>query len=119
MSLTTTDFTRLEIAELREDVNKYHPGVHPFYIQALMPDQPIIDEPTPKPNKVSNLINDKTTKPLIITDEITMGSNIMIPLPREYTLGYPNKWIPKGTRFLIAFIGRDVNNPKIVGRVDN
>lgn len=117
MISTTTDLLRIEVGQLRENVNKYHPGIHPFYIEAIMPDQSIVDEPTPKPNVVRNLVNDNTTKPLIKTDTVIQGSNIMIYVPREFTLSYPEKWIPKGTKFLVAFIGKDINNPRIVGRM--
>ena len=40
-------------------------------------------------------------------------------MPKEYTVYYGRRIIPKGTRFIVAFIGGNLNDIKIVARYDS
>lgn len=111
------DLSLIKIAVLCETVNKYRPGVHSFYITSLMPlvSQSNID--TTVPNVVNNIVNDKTTKPKIVTSNISTSSTVSLYLPKEHTRWYPTKYIPAGTKFVATFTDGDINKLKIVGRL--
>lgn len=92
--------------------NKYEPGYQTFYIQAL--------NPMNMKSAVKNIT--KVRNPNIInkdrfnTGSIESGSNIMIEMPKEVVRNFPTKFVPPGTRFIISFLGGDINKPMVVGR---
>ena len=47
-----------------------------------------------------------------------MENTIEIKIPLEYTYFYDGYVIPAGTRFIVAYIGANVNDIKIIGRYD-
>ena len=50
------------------------------------------------------------------TASVICASNLLLELPKEVARNYPKKFIPPGTRFLVAFIGGDLTKPVIIGR---
>jgi hypothetical protein len=101
-------------AILYETVDKYETqGVkHPFWIKALVPLESESGR-TININK-SNIYNkDKTW---LATYTMTSRRTIDLIIPKYILLDYPKKYIPKGTRFLVAFIGGNLNDPQIIGR---
>lgn len=101
-----------EVGILTSVCNKYKPGYQTFYVQALNPLN--YKSNTFSTTKVysSNIIN--ANKPS--SGSINIGSNIRVELPKEVTRHFPTKFIPPGTRFIISFLGGDINKPVVVGR---
>ena len=42
-----------------------------------------------------------------------------LKVPKEYTYFYEGDVMPAGTKFIVAFIGGNINDIKIIGRYDN
>lgn len=109
-----SDYNFIHEAILYETVNKYEKqGIkHPFYIKALVPLEKEAGQ-TINIDK-SNIYN----KDLNWLSTYTMTSEITIDLflPKYLMMDYPSKYIPKGTKFLVAFIGGNLNNCQIIGR---
>ena len=101
------DNLRLEIAILQEDVKSQDPGEANFKIPAIM-----TGEYTPTKNSANKKIYKGTTTKTTFDDEITLK------VPLEYTAFFGKRIVPKGTKFIVAFIGGDINNIRIVGRYD-
>ena len=102
---------RQEIAVLQEDINKYAPpSAAKFTIPAMMGSY-IKEQSTP--NSSSNIQN--KTNNLGIT-KTTVSNYVTLAVPKEYVISYPYKYVPKGTRFIVGFIGGDITNAKIIGR---
>lgn len=101
-------------AILYEDVDRDEElGIkHPFYIKALVPLE----------KELGQVINiDKSNiynKDLSWLSTYTMTSEITIDLyiPRYLIMDYPEQFIPKGTKFLVVFVGGNINNIQIIGR---
>lgn len=106
-----SNFTQ-EIAVLQEDINKYSPpsGGAKFTIPALMGDTSV-DKTTP--NNSSNIVNKNNNLGITRT---TTSNYVTLEVPREYAISYPEKYIPKGTMFIVGFIGGDITSAKITGR---
>lgn len=112
MNYSNYNFTQEAI--LYETVNKYeYPMVkHPFYIKALVPFE----------TEVGRTINIQRSKIMnkslswLATD--TMYSEITLDLyiPRYLLNDFTEKYIPKGTKFLVTFVGGNINNCQLIGR---
>ena len=92
------DNLRLEIAVLQEDIDPKNPGTARFKIPTLLTEDTVASIQTANTNIRENTID--------------------IKVPLEYTYFYDGYIIPKGTRFIVAYIGANVNDIKIIGRYD-
>nr|DAF97774.1 MAG TPA: type VI secretion protein [Myoviridae sp. ctYA416] len=101
-----------EVAILTSVCNKYKPGYQTFYVQALNPMNMKSAVKVTSKVRNPNIIN----KTPLVTGSIETGSNILIEMPKEVVRNFPTKFIPPGTRFLVSFLGGDINKPVIVGR---
>lgn len=101
-------------AILYETVNKYESPVakHPFYIKALVPFETEVGR-TIVVNR-SYIMNKDLT--WLSTSKMTSEITLDLKIPREIMLAYEDKYIPKGTKFLVAFVGGNINNVQIIGR---
>ena len=106
------DLTYTEVGILTSPCNKYKPGYQTFYIQALNPMNLKSNTKQTVSVKNNNIINKKG----ITSGKIEVGSNILIEMPKEVARNFPTKFIPPGTRFIIFFLGGDINKPVVVGR---
>lgn len=106
------DNLRLEIAILQEDVKSQDPGEANFKIPAIMTGEKIGTVYTPTKNSANKKIYKGAATKTTFDDEITLK------IPLEYTAFFGKRIVPKGTKFIVAFIGGDINNIRIVGRYD-
>ena len=109
-----TDYTYIHEAILYETIDKYEnpDSKHPFYIKALVPLESEIGRTI---NIQRNNIMNKDLSNLStysMTSEITLDLHI----PKYLIMDYPDKYIPKGTKFLVCFIGGNINKCQIIGR---
>lgn len=113
-NMSNMDLKYVEVAILMDVVNKYEPGFAPFYLQALTPGKSKTTATSVTSTAdTSNLAN---TNPNIGSTNVASGSTINLNVPTEYTIDYPVKYVPQGTRFLVSFIGGDLTKPVIIGR---
>ena len=93
-SYLENDNLRIEYAILQEKIQAFIPTYGKFKVPAIMETK----------NAVGN----------------SSGDDIYIELyvPYEYTFAWGSEWIPKGTRFLVASIGANLNDMRVVGRYD-
>lgn len=107
-------YNYVQEAILYEEVNKYeNPTVkHPFYIKALVPFETEVGR-TVVVNR-SYIMNKDLT--WLSTSKMTSEITLDLKIPREIMLAYKDKFIPKGTKFLVAFVGGNINNVQIIGR---
>lgn len=101
-----------EVGILTSVCNKYKPGYQTFYVQALNPLNYKSNTVSTSSVSSSNIINAEKLK----SGKINIGSNIRIEMPKEVARQFPTKFIPPGTRFIISFLGGDINKPVVVGR---
>ena len=111
-SFTSTNNLRLEIAILQEDIEAQNPGVHEFKIPVISTGETVgtVYTRTKTANKK------KTTRSVSRTQ---FDNTISLRVPKEYTVYYGKRIIPKGTRFIVACIGGNLNDIKIVDRYDS
>lgn len=112
--LEYSNYNFIHEAILYETVNKYEESnlKHPFYIKSLVP---LEDEAGQIINiDKSNLVNTDLTwlSTYTMTSEITLD----LIIPKYLVSDYPNKFIPKGTKFLVCFVGGNINKCQIIGR---
>lgn len=112
--IPTSDALRMEIAILQEDINSQNPGVAKFKIPVLVPS---INNETIYTNG-KNIINKNRigTASLGYTNVTDI---LTLKVPKEYTVFYGADIVPKGTRFIVAFIGGNINDIKIISRYDS
>lgn len=103
---------RTEIAVLQEDVDANNPSIHKFTIPALITNNTVSKIYTPTPNIINKSILKSNTA---VT---SFDSTIDLVLPKEYTIFSKSDIIPKGTRFIVCFVGGNINDIKIIGRYD-
>lgn len=104
---------RVEVAILQEDISATNPKTASFTIPALMTEE----YKGRKYVNNYNIINkNKTGTPSVST--ITIGNTVELYVPKEYTKWYGSIIIPKGTKFIVAFVGGDINSMRIIGRYD-
>jgi hypothetical protein len=101
-------------AILYECVDKYEEqGLkHPFWIKALVPLETDQGH-TININKANIYNKDKSW---LSTYTMRSEKTIDLCIPKYLMLDFPKKYIPKGTRFLVAFVGGNLNDPQIIGR---
>lgn len=101
-------------AVLYETIDKYEEqGIkHPFFIPVLVPLE-TEEGKTININK-SNIYNKDLQ--WLSTYTMTSERTIDLYLPKYLMMDYPKKYIPKGTKFLVVFVGGNLNNCKIIGR---
>ena len=98
------DYLRIEIAILQEDVLSTNPGRAKFKIPTIITES------------FNDTINVRTH--VMTGTTINIEDTIDLDIPTEYTYFYGADIVPAGTRFLVAFVGGNVNNIKIIGRYD-
>lgn len=112
-----TDALRMEIAILQEDVSSINPGKAKFKIPTLITENNVGYIQTTS-NNIYNKRNGNLSN-----SYVNMEDTITLNIPLEYTYLYGGNTdeciIPKGTRFIVAFIGANLNDIKIIGRYDN
>ena len=106
------DNLRLEIAVLQEDRDPKNPGTARFKIPTLLTEDTIVSIQTTNTN-IRNKVNGNLN-----TSGVNIENTIDIKVPLEYTYFYDGYIIPEGTRFIVAYIGANVNDIKIIGRYD-
>lgn len=104
---------RIEIAILQEDILSNNPGTAKFKIPVIMTDD-TISRIIASGNK--NIINRRNGN--ISGFNINIENTILLRIPLEYTYFYGKKIIPSGTKFLVAFVGGNINDIRIIGRYD-
>jgi hypothetical protein len=109
-----TDYNFTQEAILYDNVNKYENPAqkHPFYIKALVPFETEVGR-TIMINR-SNIMN--TDLSWLSTSKMVSEITLDLYIPRYVVSDYPNKYIPKGTKFLVTFVGGNINNVQIIGR---
>ena len=109
-----SDYNYTHEAELYEDVDRNEEGdvKHPFFIKALVPLEKEAGK-TININK-SNIYN--KDRNWLATYSMTSEKTVNLVIPRYLKLDYPNEVIPKGTKFLVTFVGGNLNNCQIIGR---
>ena len=108
-----TSYFRTEIAILQEDINSQSPGIHKFKIPILSTEDTVGTVYTPMNNRANKNILKSTVAKTVFDNTINLR------VPKEYTVFYGADIIPKGTRFIVTFVGGNVNDIKIIGRYDN
>ena len=104
---------RLEIAILQENIDSQNPGIHKFTIPSIITGEKVGTIYI----QTKNSANRKLLKSTIA--KTTFDPTIELRVPKEYTAFFGADIIPKGTRFIVAFIGGNVNNIRIIGRYDS
>lgn len=110
-SYIAQDNLRLEIAILQEDIKSQDPGEAKFKIPTIMTGDSVGNS-----NVVSK--NSANKYEFRYKPNITYDDTITLKVPLEYTAFFGKRIVPKGTKFIVAFIGGDINNIKIIGRYD-
>ena len=102
----------IEIAEASEEFLRTD-GSAKFYIPSLMPFISNTIEMRPY-SPAGNIVNKVD---IVLPGINTFTGHIVIPLHVE-RLGEwpPDDKIPKGTLFMVAFVGGDITKPRILGR---
>lgn len=103
----------IEVAILQKDVKASNPKTAPFTIPAIMTD----NYNGTKYINNHNIIN-KDRIGSISNSSIDVDSKVDLFIPKEYTKWYGSVIVPKGTKFIVAFIGGDVSSIRIIGRYD-
>lgn len=107
------DLRYIEIAEAAETFYTYESSAL-FYIPVLMPMIDSTNKITEKPLPSNRNILNKN-RPKISAKAYSTGS-ISIPLHEERLGSWYKNRVPKGTKFMVAFIGGDINKCRIIGR---
>ncbi|MCK9199036.1 MAG: hypothetical protein M0P49_05480 [Bacilli bacterium] len=101
----------IEIAEASEDFYTTD-GSAKFYIPSLMPFISNTIEMRPY-SSAKNIVN----KVDVVLGPInTFTGHIVIPLHIERLGEWPEDKIPKGSQFMVVFVGGDITKPRILGR---
>lgn len=106
------DGLRIEIAILLEDIPKKEIEAK-FKIPVLMTED-TISHITSSGSK--NVINKRNAN--ISGYSINIQDAISLKVPLEYIYFYNGDIIPAGTKFLVAFVGGNMNDIKIIARYD-
>ena len=93
-SYLENDNLRIEIAVLQEPIKAFIPGFAKFKIPALMSDQ--------------SRLNTQTSDDVYIE----------LYVPYEYTFCWGSDVVAEGTRFLVASVGGNLNDMRVIGKYD-
>ena len=88
------DNLRIEYAVLQEEIQAFIPTYAKFKVPSVMEE--------------NNSIGDDSSEDIYIE----------LYVPYEYTFAWGDEYIPEGTRFLVASIGANINDMRIIGRYD-
>jgi hypothetical protein len=110
---SATDFGSTEIAILLTTCDKYNPGNQTFRLQNLVGLKENSNSITTNTLSKSNLLN-KDSSNIPISSAKT-SSVITLNIPYNISRTYPTKFIPPGTRFIVAFSNGDITKPVIIG----
>lgn len=102
---------KIELAILQETICKYETSSAKFTIPTLMTSS---KQESKTPNKSSNIMNKENNLGI---SNATTSNYVTLKVPEEYLITYPDKYIPIGTRFLVACIGGDITQIHIIGRL--
>ena len=108
-NIMSIDNLRLEIAILQEEVQSKNPGYANFIIPAIISGVNIS-------NIGINNLNIINRNNNLSGVELNMNTNIKLKVPIEYTYFYEDEIVPVGTKFIVAFIGGNINDAHIIGR---
>ncbi len=106
------DFRYVEIAEASEDFFTTASSAK-FYIPTLQPFTSNTTELRPYPAQ-SNIVNKENNLGIAKTNTFT--GHIDIPIFPELIGSWYQNRVPKGTKFMIVFVGGDIMKPRIIGR---
>jgi len=84
-----------------------------FYIPILMPYTSNTAMLSSYPSQ-KNIVNKVDN--LGITSTNTFTGHIDIPLHKERLGSWPYNKVPKGSKFMVVFVGEDITKPRILGR---
>ena len=108
-SYMAQDNLRLEIAILQEDIKSQDPGSAKFKVPTIMTGDDVGYNCASSKNSANkDIYRCKST--------VTYDDTITLKVPLEHTAFFGKRIVPKGTKFIVAFIGGDINNIRIVGR---
>lgn len=97
---------RTEIAILQEDIkDPTNPGVCKFMIPVISNDATL----------VNNAINSKIISVHRLGKELNSIGNLELEVPIYITYFYKKKDLKAGTKFIVSFIGGNINDPHIIG----
>jgi phage replication-related protein YjqB (UPF0714/DUF867 family) len=108
-NIMSIDNLRLEIAILQEDIQSKNPGYANFIIPAILPNPNAF---TAGVNN-SNILNRSNNLSGV---ELNMNANIKLKVPTEYTYFSDEDTISAGAKFIVAFVGGNINDAQIIGR---
>ena len=115
MNYQTDNFmdTRMEIAILQEDIDSQNPGIHKFTIPALITGTSL--------GTIYTMANNVANKTILRTNAAVTNfdNTFSLRVPKEYTVFFGADIIPKGTKFIIACVGGNINDIRIIGRYDS
>ena len=103
---------RIEIAVLQEDVEAFKGRLAKFKIPVIMTNDISANIITSN----INIVNRRNGN--LSASQLNINNTIDLYLPYEHIFTYGEKIVPIGTRFLIAFVGANINDAKIIGRYD-
>lgn len=100
-------------AELYERVDKYNSGgKHPFFIKALAP----LEFKEGRDVEIDREHIKNQDRSWLSTYQFRSEITIDLEIPSAFTKDYPSKYIEKGTKFMVIFVGGSINNARIIGR---
>lgn len=111
-----SDYNYVQEAVLYERVNKYENPIqkHPFLIKTLVPFETEVGRSIVI-NRSKIMNKDMTW---LSTDKMTSEMTLDLMIPRHIMMSFEDKFIPKGTKFLVQFVGGNINNVQITGRYE-
>lgn len=107
-----TDRMRIEIAVLQEDLDAKKAGWAKFVIPVIMTQDTVLRYTVSN----TNILNKRNTT--LSSSSVNIENMIDLYVPQEYTYFSGVDIIPAGTKFLVCFVGANVNDAKIIGRYD-
>lgn len=107
------DNLRIEIAYLQEDIPSFIACKAKFKIPVIMTEGTVASLTTSNKNILNRRNGNLKGAPINLDDTIKLD------VPLEYIYFYGAPIVPKNTRFMVAFVGGNINDIKIVGRYDS
>lgn len=101
---------RIEIAILQEELDAFVPKTAKFRIPCLMTENIVSNYST----SGANIVNRRNGN--LGASTVSVNNTVELYVPYEFTFAYGDRTIPKDTKFIIAFIGANINDAKVIGR---